>query len=104
MRILGTYWCPRCFMRTQATLAPGATMEEELPDLECVDCGYIHTTVYTEHADGTAATARHSIPKEARIAERERRKREFTDRVVRAGFPRENLTQPTRRKDRRNHG
>lgn len=90
-------------MRTDCILAVGASIEEAEPDLECVDCGYVHTKLYTERP-GLPAEVRHSIPREVRDEERKRMRRDFEAKIWKAGYPRENLTQPTRRKDRKNYG
>jgi len=103
MRVLGRFWCPRCFLRTDCLLAVDASPEEDEPDLECADCGYVHTKVYTERP-GLPAEVRHSIPRDAREAERKRMLSDFAAKIWKAGYPRENLTQPTRRRNRKNHG
>lgn len=98
---MGKYWCPSCFLKNLFCLAPDALPTEEEPDLECLTCRYIHTTIYTEHANGPA-TSRHAVSKEDRNAATAEMMKDFKETLRVGGFSMENASQPTRRKDRRN--
>jgi len=73
-------------------LAPGAKEAEKLPDLECWECGYVHTTITTEHHQGPP-THRHPITAEMRQQASLQRRESFMRELRDNGYERELVTQ-----------
>ena len=101
MKVAGIYWCPLCLeSRKAAPVDPDP--DAKLPDLECVECGYVWGTYYREHPDGPAQAVP-TLDAEARRKGMERLIGQAEEWVIRNGWPVENLTQPTARLPRANY-
>lgn len=92
MRSQGNFWCPVCFCSRPFILAGYAQEAEKLPDLECWECGYVHTMATTEHPNGPP-THRHPITVEMRQAAKLQIRESFMRELRTNGHERELVTQ-----------